>query len=40
MEQYNPSALDPVSLDNANIRRYTNNMKEKYISFGDKVLNK
>ena len=33
IEQYNPSALDPVSLDNANIRRYTNSMKEKYISF-------
>ena len=31
--QYHQSNLDPESLDNDRIRRYTTNMKEKYISF-------
>ena len=34
IEQYHPSNLDPESLDNDRIRRYTTNMKDKYISFG------
>ena len=33
IEQYHLSSLDPESLDNNRIRRYTTNMKEKYISF-------
>ena len=33
IEQYHLSNLDPESLDNDRIRRYTTNMKEKYISF-------
>ena len=32
IEQYHVSNLDPESLDNDRIRRYTTNMKEKYIS--------
>ena len=32
IEQYHLSNLDPESLDNDRIRRYTTNMKEKYIS--------
>ena len=34
IEQYHLSNLDPESLDNDRIRRYTTNMKEKYVSFG------
>ena len=33
IEQYHLSNLDPESLDNDRIRRYTTNMKEKCISF-------
>ena len=33
IEQYHLSNSDPESLDNDRIRRYTTNMKEKYISF-------
>ena len=32
-EQYNPTSLDAESLDNDKIRRYTTEMREKYVSF-------
>ena len=32
-EQYNPTSLDAESLDNDKIRRYTTEMREKYLSF-------
>ena len=31
-EQYNPTSLDAESLDNDKIRRYTTEMREKYLS--------
>ena len=41
IEQYHLSNLDPESLDNDRIRRYTSNMKEKYIRYpsGNTALN-
>ena len=32
-EQYNPTSLDAESLDNDKIRRYTKEMREKYLFF-------
>ena len=40
IEQYHSSNLDPESLDNDTVRRYSTYMKEKYIYIsGDSALN-